>query len=439
MMRKLKNWFSFINESVDDNWKIDKEDINEWLLDFKDADYSIDVEQGYIRTAHNGYFDYSKGKWISEESEVFTENLVLGKNWRSYQITIKYDKGSDPTDLTDSFKFLVEMLHSEGDFDIHIVDDEGADYYDDFRNALDHIKIKKGTFMGKDELDSIVIFVKEKESFNVNPIELAEFFNWKVQEKDDKTVYAVFEMSQILVYFLTDNYCREILEKGSDSLYDRYDSFDYRPELYSLVNYTFDKEMSKDVLDILLDDELEKVRIFVSEEYDEEFETKDELITFLISKDRYTNEVINEFYKDHELIDELKRTCGELESQAHAEKNWEELIDDFDDVVREEMSFTKEDKLTKKFYRTKDGQRHEYEEYATFYKFAFDERWISDNDERGLNDLHGNTLESVCEEWMSSNDSFSRSTLEPRFSDYGNVDTKELRGELKGIIKSFKK
>ena len=31
MMRKLKNWFSFINESVDDNWKIDTDDINECL------------------------------------------------------------------------------------------------------------------------------------------------------------------------------------------------------------------------------------------------------------------------------------------------------------------------------------------------------------------------------------------------------------------------
>ena len=136
------------------------------------------------------------------------------------------------------------------------------------------------------------------------------------------------------------------------------------------------------------------------------------------------------------MIDELRRVLADHELQAQCDANEKEMYREFDrKLEREEIDFTKENRLGTKYYYIKNPNgisvRKEYEEYTWFYKVFFQERWITDNNKP----LEGYDLEDVFREWCY--DSYFEFRLDPYYSDYGSVEDKYLHSDFNEKIKEF--
>lgn len=435
MLKNLVEWGTFINESVgEENRMLSVSDLEDYVMEFKDADYFVGIDLGYVRTKSETY--YARGSWVTSEVEVFSEGQSLGKNYNAYRIVLSHDDKSLPRDLTDSLRFLIDVFKDDDRFDVYLRDDDGDDLDETLELAVDNLKVKNGFIHRIDEYDSIEILIAEKESFDVNQFELAEFYEWGGYEKDEEGMYIVMDISDLVPYFVSRGTYRDYLVEGRENcgFDDHYHDGFYGPDINSMVSYTFDKEISRSFTEYLLRENFEGVKDFINEEYDEEFETEAELIEFISRRDRYLINLIEELFKDNELLEEIQGICRDYEISAHADKNWEELNEEFDEILEEHLKFSKYEGTTKKYYKTKDGERREYEDYTTFYKIYFTEKWILNVED--YSELFGCKLTNIAEEWMGS-DEVSLTELSPNFGDYGDVDRDQLRGEIKRIIKNY--
>jgi hypothetical protein len=115
------------------------------------------------------------------------------------------------------------------------------------------------------------------------------------------------------------------------------------------------------------------------------------------------------------------------------------LLSEFDRCVSDEFKFTKFKKEVEKSWKAKstDGNEviHKYTEEETFYRIQFDNKWIEDtNDERDDAQFYGLTLRSIFREYCEN---LERYDLNPRFSDYGHVDSKLMNSEINAILNKF--
>ncbi len=125
----------------------------------------------------------------------------------------------------------------------------------------------------------------------------------------------------------------------------------------------------------------------------------------------------------------VRETIADWERQAHCDANWDELISEFDEIVSDVTEYTKLEKEVDKYYMKKDTREKVwYKSVVTHYEIPFQDKWI---EEYGKS-LRGYSLDALFQEWCS--DEYLDYKLEPRFNDWGDVDSDALNKEIISIL-----
>ena len=449
---KLKKYIQFISESIKENieegtlWKLSEDDINDYMLEITDAGYSVSVEFGFSEKVKQG--GYKEGKWVESEKEVFTDKVKAGDEViPAYWISIIKGDRIKNDDVTSTFQFACSIIAEEANAEISVNDSDGN------LGDPDGIEIKGGLFYTDNwnssepellEVDNIAIFAKSKETVTFTQENLVEYYNWKdAIVKEDGKVYVELDIEDMSDIMLSRNASyKDILVKGEENMYDNYYSNDYQPDIPSMIQYTLTKENNHLLIKSMIKEVggLENMINHIGDECsDEAYESvkgksEEEVIEFLL-KERFYN-TLKQLCKNSEICQEIRQTIGDWELNAHVDSNYQSILDEFDEIVEKEFTFTKEKREVTKYYTLKDADgnqtRKEYQELDTFYTIPYNNDWIDNEDGERLKDL---SLHDIFKQWCG--EQYFTYEMNPNFSDYGDVDSKALNNDLKSDLERY--
>lgn len=452
-MKKLKRYLEFLKESLETGsiWKIDENKIREFLIELEDSEYIILVTFGFVGTKAQHFYNRP-----TEYSEVFTEKILANELTNlAISIEIQARSKTSNVDVTDDFLAALSAIELECDADIELYDNGG-------KLNPDELLIKGGIFTGVEPDDeysgteiegSLFVFVKFNNQIKFNPKQLSDFYGWKCDEETEDNIYVHVDLEDMADYILTYK-CQweKTLVAGSEVLWDHYDISGYYPDINSLFQYTLDKDNANLLIKSMIKEAggLEDIKRHIGDECDNDVYDKvkemseEELIDYLINKNnRYFTEryrdTLKQLGKNSEIFRDINHTVADWELSAHVHDNYQELLSEFDRCVSDEFKFTKFKKEVEKSWKAKstDGNEviHKYTEEETFYRIQFDNKWIEDtNDERDDAQFYGLTLRSIFREYCEN---LERYDLNPRFSDYGHVDSKLMNSDIKSVLTRF--
>lgn len=448
---KLKKYFQFIKESIKKDieegtlWKLTEDDITDYMLEITDAGYYVSVEFGFCETITQHSYGVP-----TVEKDVFTEKVKSGDNVRpAYWIKIDKSGRVKNDDVTSTFQFACGIIGEEANTEISINDSEGN------LGDIDGIEIKGGLFYtdnwnsNEPELleaeDYIAIFAKSKETVKFNQENLVEYYNWSDAIIKDGKIYVEVDIEDLSDIMLSrSSSYKDILVKGQENMYDNYYSNDYQPDIPSMFQYTLNKENGQLLVKAMIKevDGLENMINHIGDECsDEAYEivkgkSEEEVIEFLL-KERFYN-TLKQLCKNSEICQDIRQTIGDWELNAHVDSNYQTILDEFDEIVEKEFTFTKEYKEVTKYYTSKDAEgnqtRREYQEIDTFYTIPYSNDWIDNEDAERLK---GNSLFDIFKEWCG--EQYFTYEMKPYFSDYGSVDSKALNQDLKLDLERYLK
>jgi len=453
---KLKRYLEFLKESIETAsiWKIDENKIREFLIELEDAEYIILVTFGFVGTKAKHFYNRP-----TEYSEVFTEK-ILANELTNLAISIEIQSSSKTSnaDVTDDFLAALSAIEMECDADIEL-----HEIYDNYGNYggklnLDDLLIKGGIFTGVEPGDeysgteiegSLFVFVKFNNQIKFTPKQLGDFYGWNCDEETEDNIYVHVDLEDMADNILSSrSQWEKTLVAGEEALWDHYDISGYYPDINSLFEYTLDKENGNLLIKSMIKEAggLEDIKRHIGDECDNDVYDKvkemseEELIDYLINKNnRYFTErykdTLKQLSKNSEIFGDINQTVADWELGAHVHDNYQELLSEFDRCVGDEFKFTKFKKEVEKSWKAKsaDGNEviHKYTEEETFYRIQFDNKWIEDWDSA---DLYNYNLDGIFKEYCGN---LERYDLNPRFSDYGDVDSKKMNSEIKAILNKF--
>lgn len=446
---RLKRYIQFIKESIKEKieekslWKLDEDDIREYLIDLTDAGYLITVGFGFCEKVQINYYNKP-----TTEKDVYTEKVKSGDSVRpSYWIQIETSRSVNNDDVTPAFQFAYSIISEQANADITISDDGG-------NLELDKILLKGGLFINTEKEDDysgeeaerfIAFFVKQKDTVEITEVDLMEYYGWEVDEVKNGHLYLHIDLEDMTNIMLDrKDRWKDLLVSGmQDEFWDNYDSHNYQPDFNSLLQYTLDKDNEVLLVKSLIKEVggLEDLIGHIGDECsDEAYEnvkgkSEEEVINYLL-KERF-HDTLKQLCKNSDIYqDGVANTVSDWEMSAHADANFKELESEFDDIVGKEFEYTKIKKEVKKSYKSKDAEGNqtvkEYTEEHDFYVIPFSNDWIEENDSEYLYNKH---LKDIFDEWCGHQ--YFTYEIKPHFSDYGNVDNKELNSEIKGNLTRY--
>jgi hypothetical protein len=438
----IKRWFQFINES--NHYWLNNKEIIDIFSSLKDEGYTISVKKSLFMEQDDDIIS------LNPEDDIISlkEEYYFG-----FQILIEKSKEKGD-DVTLDFKSAINYLKNEG-YEINkIFDEEGLTSVDSLHFVggsiitwipkksgkpltFDHTQFEDGdTFISSVEI-SINIYQPEK--VEIVAKDLAEIYNWSNYTTDnDGNIYCELDIEDMVDNFLPRNSSwKDELVNGIEE--GNYYSSEYQPNITSLFNYSLNKENEILAVKSLIKElgGLGGLEEFIKECDNENLEGKseEEVINFLLKERFYTT--LEPLCIDSEIIGDIRQTIGDWQSQAHCERNQEEIEEEFDRLIRREgIEFTKSRKEGQRYFYhkipgTDRKEKVYYDEIVWFYKLKFQERWITDYEKA----LPNYSLRSVFGEWCS--DCYFESRMDPRFSDSGDVDRVALNTEINSILKRF--
>ena len=448
----IKKYIEFIKESIKEDieegtlWKLIEEDITDYMLEITDAGYFISVEFGFSEKVKQ--YSYKDGKRVETEKDIFTDKVKAGDEVvPAYWIIISKGDRIKNDDVTSTFQFACSIIAEEANAEISINDSDGN------LGDIDGIEIKGGLFYtdnwnsSEPELleadDYIAIFAKCKETVTFTEENLVEYYNWSDAIIKDGKIYVEIDLEDMSDIMLSrnSNY-KDILVKGQEDMYDNYYNNDYQPDIPSMIQYTLDNDNDKLLIKAMIKEVggLENMINHIGDECsDEAYEnvkdkSEEEVINYLLKERFY--ETLKQLCKNSEICQEIRQTIGDWELNAHADSNYQSILDEFDEIVEKEFTFTKDKREVTKYYTSKDAEgnqtRREYQEIDTFYVIPYKNDWIDNEDgER----LKGNSLVDIFKEWCG--EQYFTYEMHPNFSDYGDVDSKALNQDLKSDLERY--
>jgi hypothetical protein len=447
---KLKRYLQFIKESLKEDlesgkiWELDEDQIREYLIELDDAGYLITVNFGFVKkhTIHR----YNKP---SIEKDVYTENIVAGEEIKpAYNIVIEKSRDLSGEDVSDAFKFACSIISDEGDCDISIHDSEGG------LGDIEGIQIKGGFFYtdnwnsSKPELleaeDHIAIFAKQRNTIKIKPQDLEDYYGWDVSVKKDGQLWAEIDLEDLADFILSPrSEYKDSLVKGQEYMWDYYDISAYYPDIISLFGYSVEKDNQVLLVKSIIKElgGYEQAINHIGDECDNQIyeEVKDmkeeELIKYLLSERFY--KTIKQLATDSEVLQEIRGTIANWEMSAHCDDNYDQIVSSFDRIVSDELGqFEKVEKEVRKYYTSKDAQgnqtRKEYKTDVTYYQFPYSNDWISDVDSEYL---FNKELDDLFRDFVRESDIDRK--LNPRISDYGDVNKEEMNKDIKAYLTRY--
>jgi len=447
----IKNYLQFISESIKEQieegtlWKLSEDDVTDYMLEITDAGYIVTVEFGFSEKVKQG--GYKEGKWVESEKEVFTDKVKAGDEVTpAYWIQIDKSDRVKNDDVTSTFQFACSIIAEEANAEISVNDSEGN------LGDPDGIEIKGGLFYTDNwnssepellEADNIAIFAKSKETVTFTQENLVEYYNWTDAIVKDGNIYVEVNLEDMSDIMLSRNASyKDILVKGEEDMYDNYYGSDYQPDIPSMIQYTLTKENNNLLIKAMIKEVggLESMINHIGDECsDETYErvkgkSEEEVIEFLLKERFY--ETLKQLCKNSEICQEIRQTIGDWEMNAHVDSNYQSILDEFDEVVESEFTYTKEKREVTKHYTSKDAEgnqtRREYQELDTFYTIPYSNDWIDNSEGDTLQD---NSLVDIFKEWCG--EQYFTYEMKPNFSDYGDVDSKALNNDLKSDLERY--
>lgn len=459
---RIKRYIQFIKESKTEInfWKLTSDDILEFFIDFEDAGYDVTVELGFQST--NG----------DESDDDFTKKILTGNYIPSYWIQIETKSDTSSEDITESLKFAIDIIadklntsdtnqlslfqssHEDYPGKITLHDSDGEFplryLYDDL------LKIKGGTFWkeGNDDYDYefenyTAIFIRQKDSVNITPKMMADFNEWSYDHSDDKgNIYLDIELEDLADILLqrSDSY-KEYLVGGTENMWEYYDSTHYYPDDVSLFQYNLDKDNERLLVKAIIKElgGLDETKIHIGDECDNDTYTdikdlsEEDLITFLLKERFY--DTLKQISNYSEVKQEVKGIIADHSVSAHIDDNYRSIVSEFDDIINDEFEFNKIKKEVEKSYIStdKNGEKksHKYKENVTFYRIKFDDKWLSITEDWDDSDMRRyiSDISDIFKEYTSRE--ISGYSMNPIFSDYGSVDSKEMNSDIKYYLNRF--
>ena len=437
---KLKRYIQFIKESIKEKieekslWKLDEDDIHEYLIDLTDAGYLITVGFGFCEKVkiHN----YNKP---TTEKDVYTEKIKSGDSVRpSYWIQIETGRSVNNDDVTPALQFAHSIISEQANADVTICDADG-------NLELDGIQVKGGLFINTESEDDysgeeaelyIALFVKQKDTVEISEVDLMEYYGWEVDEVKNENLYLHIDLEDMCDIILDrkDHWKDTLIGGMQDGFWDNYDSWNYKPDFNSLLQYTLDKDNEVLLVKSLIK-EVGGLEDFIGHIGDEcsnesyesvKGKSEEEVIQFLLKERFY--DTLKQLCKNSDIYqDEVANTVADWEMNAHADANFQELESEFDDIVGKEFEYSKIKKEVEG-NRAAKGYKIEKE----FYVIPFSNEWLQDLDSEFLYNKH---LKDIFDEWCGHQ--YFTYEIKPHFSDYGNVDNKKLNSEIKGNLERY--
>ncbi len=447
---KLKRYLQFIKESLKEDlesgkiWELGEDQIREYLIELDDAGYLITVNFGFVKkhTIHR----YNKP---SIEKDVYTENIVAGEEIRpAYNIVIEKSRDLSNEDVSDAFKFACSIISDEGDCDISIRDSQGE------LGDIEGIVIKGGFFYtdnwnsSEPELleaeDHIEIFAKQKNTIKIKPTDLEDYYGWNVSVKKDGQLWAEIDLEDLADFILSSrSEYKDSLVKGQEHMWDYYNISDYYPDIISIFGYSVEKENQVLIVKSIIKElgGYEQAINHIGDECDNQIYelvkdmTEEDLISYLLKERFY--ETIKQLASHSEVLKEIKDTIANFEMSAHCDENYDQIVSSFDSIVSDELGqYEKVVKEVTKYYNSKDAEgnpvRREYKTDVTYYQFPYSNDWISDIDSEYL---YNKELDDLFRDFVRESD-IDRN-LNPRISDYGDVNKEEMNKDIKAYLTRY--
>jgi hypothetical protein len=459
---KIKRWndfLSYIKESKSTEelgfWKIEEDDIRDYFQESIDEGYNIEVRYGFVGETRTWNYKEQKSDYL----ERFTKKMLSGKNTPAVSILITGEKVSS-NDVSDNLKFAYSIISEEADAEITILDADGE------IGNIDGIIAKDGLFYTDiwnenpevQEVEGYVEFlVKQKEDVNITHKQLAEYYYWDRYEEKDGKIFVDYSLEDLADEILSrDSNYKDLLING-EGIYDSYWGSDYQPDFNSLFQYHLDKENEMLFVKALIEETggleqfvshigdecddmvYDAIKVMMQDKEGEPEDKKEERkiseITDYLLKERFYK-TLKQMSIESEILSDIKQSYGDWASQAHAEKNLEEIKSEFDEILDDNFKYekgTREVEKKSKFNKDENGNWRTYKEEETFYLIQFDSEWIEDME---VDDIERESLTNIFEQYLYNNSKTSYE-LKPYFSDYGDVDDKEWNKDVKSDLLRF--
>lgn len=407
MIKKYSQFIKslYIKESIKeyevksgDYWKLSKDEINDFFIDFSDKEYHITLERGFFLNRNN-----------YEES--FTNKIYLGDLVKaSYWITIESVNNFDAEDI----EYLKESIdrikyYSDGKF-------IGAFEYD----WLDHHQNdNKVNLENLPEYGTIHLLFCQNKEIEILEKEILEYYNIKSEDG----LYLDVSISDMVDILISDsgnfNWRNLIVDCNKENcpvnnFWDFYNT-DYYIEYLTLDTLIY--YISKENLPLFIKSVINEVGLIecLNLVDDKNINTMDELVDFIINERFYRT--LDKLSKDTEVLERSISLLAEYQSSSHAEENYKEMISEFSKIVSKEFTINSE-------YRKKsNGVEMKY------YNIEFQNEWI---DELDYEEIYSKDLYDIFSNYCSENISFH--DFDPNFSDYSTINKSDFNRDLKEIV-----
>jgi len=393
----IKRFLEFINErrlleSVDDNltYKLDKSDLEDMTLAMADMD--IDMEYTFT---------------IAEIKDAETFFPLI----ESYESLVKPGHFYSPA-------YIIEFLYMDN------ID------YEEFRTDLSVLvsnleaEYIVGISQGSNKIESVDdiifngnplrIYFAEKEVNKMTPVKFAEIYEIRDASFTDKgSMYVDISYEDMANMILRNKDYINYIEEGYIEYYNYGDNIDTK----GLVQYYLNKENIKSLVEIVID-------AIGFDDFKEEYLDKDnieEVVNYLTDdtlrgresgeRDKILIKISDDDNIDSLMID-IKNIYDDMYINSLSSKNYNELINAFENEVNKHYQTDEIIKNYKKYFRI-------FIDYEIFDYFD-------------LPDNPGYTLQDILDEWHNRN--VGTEEINPRFSDYGDVDKKIFNEEVRGVI-----
>lgn len=412
---KLKYYEEFIKESNDDKWSnvwsLETEDIKSLFLYLIDEGWYLDVDFGFERN--------------EDDKRIFTESILPDEEVTpAYFIKIEPKPNVSDVDVTDDFLFGYNTLKDILPNKVSVQDMNGS-----FK--LDDLLLKGGMWLhnrvfGERLNGYISIFINETKKVRFNNKEVCDYYKWSYDGIDENNnVYIDLDIDFLISELFEENFYSTILINDFHSLWDLYEIQYYECDTITLFGYKLDNRNEYLLVESMIK-EFGNWNIFKEENQDykdlnKNF-TKDEFIKFVLNERFY--KTIESMSKDSEIYEEIKQINAEWEMESHVTENYNEILSNFENKLGEDFNYTKIEK---------DGD--------FVYRILFEKKWIDHEDSYSTFPYDNEYLtefDSVVDVFSDHcNNGIYTKKLNPRLSDYGNVNFKDFNKEIKSILVNY--
>jgi len=408
-------------------YPIDEDDIRDYLAEIEDEGYSIVVNFGFLESSTGRYTElinsYDVRPCISVDIQ-----------------TISTTGNDDVTTCLTSFVKRVSNKFKE----IKVLDNGGV-------LDINDIKLQGGISIRSEDIDveePLSAYLIWFEDVNLTDKIIYEYYSipqdkhTRFTEKGSAQIAVPRDRISDWIIPNKSNY-KDIIDDPDYDIYQWYHGGDWYPEHDSFFTYHLENE----TIDLLLRccfNEFDELKVEYPEFLEEYNSLEDFIQNITKPKDRWSNNwgKLGKFLDKEELTgniyNELRSKYADWSMQAKADEDYKAVMSDFDESVEEELGTTIIEKFNqeeKKRYRTKDRDGREVWKETTYerpyYRLSFNLEWLSRLESSDLFDL--GSVEDEIGEWFYNNK--DKVELNPRLSDYVDVDDKEFNKEARSDIK----